>query len=133
MPTRSSLSSAVLSEKAPVSLALQGFSYYDPQSVLPSLAQALWVCGCRLRSCEPIAAGRTELRFELPVEAALDIYAALLEFGLELTRSSHLQMTALCTLRQHGNLAPRAARSVRLQVRFLCVDQRPENQRPERR
>ena len=127
MPTHSSHPSAVLSERAPTSVALQCFSYRDPPSVLSSFAHALSACGCRLRSCEAIAAGRTELRFELPVEAALDIYASLLEFGLELTRTSHLQMAALCTLRQHHHLSPGATRSVRLRVRFLCVDVRQQS------
>lgn len=128
MSTRSPHPSAVLSHPAPlVSVALQCFTYRDPQRVLSSFAHALSACGCRLRSCEPVAGGRTELRFELPVEAALDIYASLLEFGLELTRASHLQMAALCTLRQHRHLAIRTARSVRLRVRFLCVDERQES------
>jgi hypothetical protein len=110
-----------------MSVALQCFSYRDPESVLSSFANALSACGCRLRSCEGIAAGRTELRFELPVEAALDVYVSLLEFGLELTRSSHLQMATLCTLRQHHSLAPGAVRSIRLRVRFLCADVRQQS------
>jgi hypothetical protein len=98
---------------------LQSFSYRDPRLTLSELTAALSLCGCLLVAYKPLAAGQMDLYFELPLNAALDAYAAMLEIRLELTQASHLRMTALCTLRQHRHLRSPKAIPLRLLINFL--------------
>lgn len=119
MPTDRTCSVAPLPHPLPEAPVLQGFSYRDPDGALSDLMRALHSCGCALVAHKPVHSGQVELYFELPLRAAVDAYAALLELRLELTRESHLHMSTFCTLRQHGRHAATTAVPIRLLVKFL--------------
>jgi len=80
---------------------LQGFSYREPSTQLDSLNSAIrrsggWVLGKRTLSVRRIV-----LRVEVQSRDMLDLYAAVLSAGLELTRWSHLALAERCTCRLH--------------------------------
>ena len=63
-----------------------------------------------------------ELRLELQVRALVDIYAALVSSGVELTREAHLVLTERCTCRQFQPNRKSMANilSIRLEIAFLA-------------
>ncbi len=102
-------------------LDIQTYSYDERRSVFPAITHALDICGCWLLDRRPISFTQIEFYFELPIRASVELYAALLAAGLELSRSSHDDLTLLCLLRQHSNYPsslPGIA-TVRLEVTFL--------------
>jgi hypothetical protein len=109
---------------------LQSFSYRDPRLALSELTRTLSLCGCPLVAYKPLASGQMDLYFELPLMAALDAYAAMLEIRLELTQASHLRMTALCTLRQHRHLTSPTTIPLRLLVSFLRAGDSAQSTQP---
>jgi hypothetical protein len=118
MPTDRSCSVAPLPRPLPEAPVLRSFSYRDPDGALSDLMQTLRGCGCALVAHKSLHSGQLEIYFELPLRAAMDAYAALLELRLELTRESHLQMSTFCTLRQHDRTANTIV-PIRLLVKFL--------------
>jgi hypothetical protein len=101
-------------------LDVRGFSYEDRREILPALAEALAASGCWLHGHKAVSPAQMEYRFELPLRSAVDLYSGLVGCGLELTRSSHLELTGLCTLR-HNPRPQQLGRviGVRLEVSFL--------------
>jgi hypothetical protein len=102
-------------------IELRGFSYDEQRRIVPALLEAMAACGCWVAEQRAISPTHTELRFEVHLRSAFELYSELIGAGVELTRESHAQMTGLCTLRGHN---PRQARrrrviSVRLEVSFL--------------
>jgi hypothetical protein len=103
---------------------LRGFSYDEQRRILPALLEAMAACGCWVEEQRAVSSTRTEVRFEVHLRSAFELYSELIAAGVELTRESHAQMTGLCTLRGHN---PRHAKrrrviSVRLEVSFLEED-----------
>ncbi len=86
----------------PALLALAAFSYEDRRDILPALSEAMALCGCWLLDRKPTSLTQMEFRFELQLHAIVELYAALIAAGLELTRGSHLELTALCTVSKHS-------------------------------
>jgi hypothetical protein len=102
-------------------IELRGFSYDEQRRIVPALLDAMANCGCWVQEQRALSLTQTELRFEVHVRSAFELYSELIGAGVELTRDSHVRMTGLCTLRGHN---PRQARrrrvvSMRLEVSFL--------------
>jgi hypothetical protein len=105
-------------------IELRGFSYDEQRRIVPALLEAMAVCGCFVEEQRALSLTQTELRFEVHLRSAFELYSELVAAGVELTRDSHVKMTSLCTLRGHN---PRQAKrrrviSVRLEVSFLEED-----------
>jgi hypothetical protein len=83
------------------SLDIQGFSYDDRSDVLPGLLVALADCGGWVLDRRAVNASLIELRVEVQLRSILDLYGAIVAAGLELTRSSHMLLTDLCTCRRN--------------------------------
>ena len=105
----------------PALLGLAAFSYEDRRDILPALSEAMSLCGCWLLERKPVSLTQMEFRFELQLHGIVELYAALIAAGLELTRASHLELTGLCTVRKHGRASTRLSSvvTVALEVTFL--------------
>jgi hypothetical protein len=85
----------------PTPLDIATFSYEDRRAIFPAVAEALELCGCWLLDRRQTSLTQVEFHFELQLRSVLDLYAALIAAGLELTRASHEHLTVLWTLRRH--------------------------------
>jgi hypothetical protein len=97
------------------------FSYEDRRVIFPAVTEALELCGCWLLQRHAISITQVEFHFEVHLRSVVDLYAALIAAGLELSRASHNDLTALCTLRQHPD-SPKSLSgvvNVRLEISFL--------------
>lgn len=81
------------SESAPLSLL--GFSSHESLS-LRALVGTLRGSGGFVHSTRYEPEGASEIDFEFPGHATLDLYSLLVALGLELDCASHLQLTGLC-------------------------------------
>jgi hypothetical protein len=104
-----------------LTLDLRGYTYDDRRIILPALIQAFSTCGGWMLDRQTLPTGRMEFWFEVQLEAAVDLYSALISAGLELTRPGHIDLTALCTLSRHQAALHSAGRavSVRIEISFL--------------
>jgi len=102
-------------------LDIETFSYEDRRIIFPAITEALELCGCWLLDRRPTSLTQVEFRFELQLRSVVDLYAALIAAGLELTRASHTDLTLLCTLRKHQDYPSSLAGvvAVQLAVSFL--------------
>ena len=69
------------------SLSIQGFSYDERQGLLPTLISAFAECGGWVLDRKTLSARTLEIRLEIQLRSALDLYASIVASGLELTRS----------------------------------------------
>jgi len=102
-------------------LRLQSFSYEGRRVILPALADAMTHCGCWLLERKVASYTQLDYIFELQQISMLELYSELIGVGLELTRGSHLELTALCGLLAHS-FSPADRRRivhVHLEVSFL--------------
>jgi len=78
-------------------------------------------CGCWLLERKAVSVTQLEYIFEIQQRAALDLYTALIEAGLELTRGSHIELTSLCAVLAHASASVDRRRviHVTLEVNFL--------------
>ena len=96
--------------------------------LLRALRRRLPSCGGWLSGCRVKTATLVEMDFELLVNSVEELYPMLLEAGLEMAGPSHLQLTTLGNLNQHGVALPLGAViEVRLEIalersRFSLVD-----------
>jgi len=104
-----------------LSLEIETFSYEDRRVIYPAITEALEMCGCWLLDRRSTSLTQVEFSFELQLRAVVDLYAALIAAGLELTRSSHNALTVFCTLRKHQDYPSSLAGvvTVQLGVSFL--------------
>jgi hypothetical protein len=102
-------------------LDIETFSYEERRVIFPAVTQALEICGCWLLDRRPLSFTQVEFYFELQLRSVVDLYAALIAAGLELTRASHEHLTTLCTVRKHHDhpSALPGIVTVRLQIAFL--------------
>ncbi len=100
---------------------LQGFSYQERFGLLPHLTTAFTACGGWITDRKTVSPDATVFHLEIRLSDVLDLYAAILSAGLELTRPGHLALTALCTCYHHlaftGELAQTL--TIRLEINFL--------------
>jgi hypothetical protein len=100
----------------PTTLSIETFSYEDRRVIFPAVSEALELCGCWVLNRRPISLTQMEFRFELQLRSVVDLYAALISAGLELTRASHNDLTVLCVLRRHRDYPSSLAGVVTVQL-----------------
>jgi hypothetical protein len=98
---------------------LQAYSFGENSSVLSALTDAVDACGGWLVDRRMTAAAAAELRIELHLHGAIDLYAMLQTQGLELTRDTHRVLTELCTVQRRMTGGARRMVNLRLEVNFL--------------
>jgi hypothetical protein len=103
------------------SLGIQAFTYEQRHGLLPDLTDAFANCGGWLLERKTLSATNMEFRVEIQLGAILDLYAAIIATGVELTRSGHKALTDLCTRRNHlrSNAEIGQIIAIRLEVTFL--------------
>jgi hypothetical protein len=103
------------------SLNIQSFSYADRNSILPNLTTAMNDCGGWVLDRKNLSPTTIEFHLEIHPRSIVDLYAALIASGLELTRAGHLALTALCTCRKNsaGPTERGHVVSIRLEISFL--------------
>ena len=100
---------------------LQAYSYGERATLLPALTAAFTACGgwvLERRTTSPTA---MEFRLELQLRVIVELYAALVAAGVELTSASHATLPGLCTCRRHRVHAVhlRNVVTLRLEISFL--------------
>jgi hypothetical protein len=103
------------------SLDIQGFSYDERSGVLPELLTSLADCGGWVLDRRTLSSKTMELRVEVQLRSILDLYGSIVSTGLELTRSSHMALTDLCTCRSNltNALDLGGVVTVRMEISFL--------------
>ncbi len=96
---------------------LHGFSYEDRQGMLPSLTSAFMQSGGWVLERKTTSATTMQFRFEIQLDAIVDLYGALVGTGVELTRGTHALLTELCTCRRQVT-----RRTCASQVLTLCLE-----------
>jgi hypothetical protein len=102
-------------------LEIQGFSYDGHSGVLPGLLASLADCGGWVLDRRALTPTMMELRVEVQLRSILELYGSIVAAGLELTRSSHLALTELCTCRKNliGTADLGQVLTVRMKISFL--------------
>lgn len=100
---------------------IQSFSYEERQGILATLTTAFVDCGGWILDRKAISASTVEFRIEVQLRSVLDLYAALVSSGLELTRAGHLSLAELCTCRKNLSIAADLGQivAIRLEISFL--------------
>jgi hypothetical protein len=100
---------------------LQGFSYEDRQGLLPVLTSAFTQCGGWVLERKTTSASSVEFRLEIQLQSIVELYSSLVASGVELTRTTHDTLTALCTSRHNIARSHPATQvvSLRLELSFL--------------
>jgi hypothetical protein len=103
------------------SLDIQAFTYEQRHGVLPELTAAFGNCGGWMLGRKTISPTNMEFRIEIQLRAILDLYAAIIATGVELTRAGHESLTELCTRRKHLRLTADLGQivAIRLEITFL--------------
>ena len=102
-------------------LDIQGFTYELRDGLLADLTAVFSTCSGWILERRNLSPTNVEFRVEIQLRAALDLYAALVATGFELTRSGHEALTALCTRRRHSRITTELGQTVilRLEISFL--------------
>ena len=103
------------------SLDIQAFTYEQRHGLLADLTAAFANCGGWMLERKTLSPTNMEFRVEIQLRAVLDLYAAIVATGVELTRSGHEALTELCTRRRHLRLTAELGQivSIRLEIAFL--------------
>ena len=103
------------------SLDIQAFTYEQRHGLLPELTAAFSNCGGWVLERKTLSPTNMEFRVEIQLLAVLDLYAAIIATGVELTRAGHEALTELCTRRQHLRLSAELGQivTIRLEISFL--------------
>lgn len=103
------------------SLDIQGFTFEPRHRLLAGLTSAFGNCGGWILERKTLSPTNVEFRVEIQLRAILDLYAALIATGVELTRSGHEVFTELCTRRKHMHISAEPGQLIvlRLEISFL--------------
>jgi hypothetical protein len=101
------------------SLEIQAFTYEQRYGLLPELVTAFSNSGGWIHDRKTLSPTNMEFRVEIRLHAVLDLYAAILATGVELTRSGHEAFTELCTRRKHLRLTTDQIVTLRLEITFF--------------
>lgn len=103
------------------SLNIQAFTYEQRNGLLADLTTAFAGCGGWIVERKTISPSNVEFRVEIQLCAILDLYAAIIAAGVELTRPGHDALTELCTRRKHLHLTADLGQivTIRLELSFL--------------
>jgi hypothetical protein len=101
---------------------IQGFTYGQRNELLPNLTAAFSNCGGWIIHRKARSATKVEFHVELQLLAVLDLYAAIVATGLELTRAGHESFTELCTRRKHLRITAELGQVVAIRFEITFVD-----------
>jgi hypothetical protein len=103
------------------SLDIQAFTYEQRGGLLPNLIAAFTNSGGWIVERKTLSPSNIEFRIEIQLRAILDLYAAVISTGVELTRPGHDALTELCTRRKHLSLHADLGQvvTIRLELAFL--------------
>ena len=101
---------------------LQGYSYAERSTLLPTLTSAFTQCGGWVLERKTTSPTTIDFTLELQLRAVVELYAALVAAGLELTRTAHATLTALCTCRHHTGYAVRLHEVVTLKIELSFLE-----------
>jgi hypothetical protein len=103
------------------SLDIQAFTYEQRYGLLPDLTAAFTNSGGWILERKTLSHSNMEFHIEIQLCAILDLYAAIISTGVELTRSGHEVFTELCTRRKHLHLTADLGQLIviRLELTFL--------------
>jgi hypothetical protein len=89
--------------------------------VLPILIGAFSNCGGWVLDRKTISPTTLQFRIEIQLHSVIDLYAAIIAAGVELTHAAHLILTGLCTCRQHPDspIQLNQVVALRIDVSFL--------------
>lgn len=104
-------------------LDLQSFCYDDRDQVLPQLLAGLADCGGWIMDRRTLSSSIIEFRIEVQLRSIVDLYALIIASGLELTRSSHLVLTDLCTCRKNAAAMADLGQVVTLRVEINFLEE----------
>jgi hypothetical protein len=102
-------------------LDIQGYSYEPSEALLRKLNRTLVNSGGWILERRAISSTTYEVTLEFELRYIVDLYAAVIAAGLELTRGNHLALTDLCTCRLHlmGKRDMRQIVGMRIEISFL--------------
>lgn len=102
-------------------LDIQAFTYEQRHGLLRDLTTAFSNCGGWILERKTLSPSNMEFRVEIQLRAILDLYAAIIATGVELTRAGHDALTELCTRRKHLRLTVDLGQiiAIRLEIAFL--------------
>jgi len=98
---------------------IQGFTYEQRHGLLPNFITAITSSGGWILDRKTLSPTNMEFHVEIQLRAILDLYAAILATGIELTRSGHLAFTELCTRRKNLQITANHIVTLRLEITFL--------------
>jgi hypothetical protein len=103
------------------SLDIHGFTYEQRHGLLPQLTAAFTHCGGWMLERKTLSPTHMEFRVEIQLRSILDLYAAIMATGVELTRAGHESFTVLCSRSRHFKLATELGQvvAIRLELNFL--------------
>jgi hypothetical protein len=102
-------------------LEIQGYSYEPNEALLRKLNRSLVNSGGWIIDRRAISSTTYEMTLEFELRYIVDLYAAVISAGLELTRGNHLALTDLCTCKLHliGKRDMRQIVGMRIEISFL--------------
>ena len=103
-------------------LDIQGFTHEQRQGAIADLTAVISNCGGWILERKNLSPTNLEFRVEIQLRAALDLYAALVASGLELTRSGHEALTGLCTRQKHSPITVELGQTVVLRLEITFFD-----------
>jgi hypothetical protein len=115
----------------PWALQMKATSAEQPTRLIRSLSGAILGSGGWVLSRGTTDAGMVHVLFEFERAACVDIYGILIAAGLELSHSSHLQLTALCQCTRNQRQCGTEIASVQLEIRTMPVEETLVAQGPE--
>jgi hypothetical protein len=104
------------------SLDIKGFTYDDRQGYLTRLTHVFADCGGWVVERRTLSPRMSAFGIEIQINSILDLYAALVSSGLELTRAGHLSLTELCTCRRHLRTSADLGQVVALRIEITFLE-----------
>lgn len=101
------------------SVDLQAFTYEERQGLLPTLTTTVSHCGAWILDRKTLSPTSMELRLEIQLRFIMELYAALVSAGVELSRAGHQNLADLCTCRKHLQDDIAQVVTIRLELTFL--------------
>jgi len=101
---------------------IQAFTYEPRHTLLADLTTVLSNCGGWILERNTLPHGNVSFRVEVQLRSTLDLYAAIVSTGVELTRSGHEALTELCSRHKHMLRPPELGQVIvlRLEIAFLA-------------
>ncbi|MBS1814874.1 MAG: hypothetical protein JSS87_08390 [Acidobacteria bacterium] len=105
--------------QSPNPLVLQAFTYDDRSVALPAVRSAVTSSGGWILGKKSVSGSALELQIEVQHRSMLNLYAALVGSGIELTRAAHLALCESCTCTQQMPQRRKEIATVQLALAFI--------------